>query len=339
MSRTFAEDPPDPAPGAGRGGSQACADWTSTLIAFARSTASLVQAGVLILAPAASAGAAQAPGTDIWWVPLEGPASEASNLTRRPGYDNQPAFIADGRALLFTSIREDGQADAYRLDPTTREAERLTRTAESEYSPTPLPAGSGFSVVRVERDSTQRLWAFDADGENPRLLLPEVAPVGYHAWSGPGTVVLYVLGDPATLVVSELAAGAPRTVARDVGRSLRPLPGSRAVAFLQRGSHSERDPGPAGAAATAEIRVVDPMDGETERLAPALEGSEDFAFTPDGRLLMARGRTVFAHRPGLDPGWSPLLDLSAVVPGPITRLAVSPDGLRLAFVVGEGETP
>lgn len=38
------------------------------------------------------------------------------NVTARPGYDNQPFFLSDGRALLYTSIREDSQADIYRFE-------------------------------------------------------------------------------------------------------------------------------------------------------------------------------------------------------------------------------
>jgi Tol biopolymer transport system component len=68
------------------------------------------------------------------------------NVTARPGYDNQPFFLADGRAFLYTSIREDSQADIYRYDLDRKTSVRLTATSESEYSPIPLPRGGGFSV-------------------------------------------------------------------------------------------------------------------------------------------------------------------------------------------------
>ena len=88
------------------------------------------------------------------------------NVTARPGYDNQPFFLPNGRAFLYTSIREDSQADIYRYDIAARTSIRLTSTRESEYSPTPLPDGSGFSAVRVEADSTQRLHPFQFQGES-----------------------------------------------------------------------------------------------------------------------------------------------------------------------------
>ena len=155
---------------------------------------------LLAVALTATSLAAQGapPGTDIYLVRLRSGATISDppeNLTNRPGYDNQPAFTPDGKAILFTSIRADGQADVYRLDLATRAITQLTKTPESEYSPTPLPTGTGFSVVRVEMDSTQRLWAFNAQGHSPVLLLPDVAPVGYHLWLDDHTLALFVDGN------------------------------------------------------------------------------------------------------------------------------------------------
>ena len=49
-----------------------------------------------------------------------------SNITNRPGYDNQPFFIPTAESVLFSSIRGDGQADIYRYDIETGATTRLT---------------------------------------------------------------------------------------------------------------------------------------------------------------------------------------------------------------------
>ena len=51
---------------------------------------------------------------------------EPVNLTRRAGYDNQPAFVADGRAVLYAS-RDAQQSDIYRFDLETEQAVRRQR--------------------------------------------------------------------------------------------------------------------------------------------------------------------------------------------------------------------
>ncbi len=139
----------------------------------------------LILAWGAPIGlsAQQAPpSTDVWLVRWGGKAGDARNLTDRPGYDNQPSFSPDGRWVLYSSAR-DGQTEIYRYDVAQHVTMPLTATAESEYSPQVMPDGLAFSVVRVEADSSQRLWAFSMNGRTAVPLLADTKPVGYHAWA------------------------------------------------------------------------------------------------------------------------------------------------------------
>ena len=269
------------------------------------------------------------PGTDVWVATLRvhGPSIDVgrpANVTHRPGYDNQPAFTPDGRWVLFTSIGADGQADIWRWDRRADVAERLTSTPESEYSPTPLPEGGGFSTVRVERDSTQRLWRFDADGRNPRLVLERVKPVGYHAWADAHTLALFVLGAPATLQLADTRTGDARVVTDSIGRSLHRIPGQRAISFVRR-------PGDGA----WWIERLDPRTGAVTKLVRTLEGSEDYAWTPGGVALMARGTVLYAWDPRRDRDWREVARFTETGLGRITRIAVSPAGDRIAFAADE----
>lgn len=268
---------------------------------------------------------AQSPGTDVFVASI--PSGDFAfegwrNVTDRPGYDNQPAFTPDGTAILYTSQR-DGQTDIYRIDLGTGAATRVTATPESEYSPTPMPAAERFSTVRVEADSTQRLWSFALDGSDPRLVLEDVRPVGYHAWIDGHTLGLFVLGSPATLQIADTRDGTARVAARDIGRSLARVPGGVTLAYLQR------------AEGGAMIRVLDPASGSTRDLVAPVGESADFAWTPSGILLMGAGSTLYAFDPQTDGGWRELADLAGAGIRGITRLAVSPDGARIAVVADD----
>lgn len=286
-------------------------------------------AAACAIAPAGPLPAQAPPATEIYLAGLsvlEGEVSVGTpvNVTGRPGYDNQPAFSPDGRTLLFTSYR-GGQADTYRYDLAEGTVARVTDTPESEYSPTPIPADSGFSVVRVEADSAQRLWRFEPDGSVPTPLLPEVEPVGYHAWGGPGAVALYVLGDPATLRLARPATGEIRTVTEAVGRSLQSVPGREAVSFVQRSEEGSW------------IVELDVASGDTTYLVRAPEESEDHAWADSETLLTGRGSALYAWRRDGDDGWREVADLALFGVEGITRLAVSPGGGRLALVARERE--
>lgn len=241
------------------------------------------------------------------------------NVTNHSGYDNQPFFTHDGQSILYTCETE-GQTDIHRFDIAGGATERVTRTAESEYSPTPMAGGSAFSTIRVEQDSTQRLWAFNLDGSGARLLLPDVAPVGYHAWVDSTSVALFVLGSPPTLQMTTLTSGTTTVEADNIGRSLHKVPDQRAVSYVRKISDSEWW-----------IIVFDPAAHEHTRLVQTLPGREDYAWTPDRSLLMADSTTLYQWKRGWDD-WSPIAELASHGLGPVTRLAVSPAGDRIALV-------
>ena len=268
------------------------------------------------------------PDTDVFLasIKLKGDKLDVGkplNVTSRPGYDNQPSFTPDGKAVLYTSTREDAQADIYRYDRRGKRTTRLTTSApESEYSATVMPDGKRFSVIRVERDSTQRLWSFDMSGGDPRVEIINLKPVGYHAWIDAANVATFVLGSPNTLYVVKLPISSTRLVAHDIGRSLIRVPGKHAFTFLQR----------ADSAWWLTLATV-PSSGEvtTERLTRMPPGADYVVWTKDGTAITATGTKLLIWRRGATT-WTEAADLSSQGVDHITRLALSPDERTLAFV-------
>lgn len=266
--------------------------------------------------------AAGAPSTDLWVATLSGSDASLSvtdpiNVTDRDGYDNQPSFLPDGSGILYTSGRDGLQTDVYRYDLATGEVSRVTATPASEFSPTPLPGG-GFAAIH-EAAGEQLLWRFELDGTEGGAILPQVQPVGYQAWADADRVAMYVLGQPATLQLGNLATGEVRVVASDIGRSLHKVPGAEAISFVDM-----------SAGEVWYVRQLDLATGEITELVPTLAGREDMAWTPDGTILMGDGTELYAWRPG--GSWFRIADLASAGIEGITRLAVSPAGDRIAIV-------
>ena len=284
---------------------------------------------VLALALGATATAsAQAPESDIFLAPLRRIRDSLLvgtpvNVTHRVGYDNQPSFLPNSSGILYTVVGPEGQADIWRYDIADHRTTRVTSTPESEYSATVMPGGRRMSVIRVEADSTQRLWSFALDGSDPQVLVANQKPVGYHAWLGPMRLVTYVLGKPSTLHVVDSDGAHDEVRAHDVGRSLHRIPGRDAFSYTQRDS------------AGALWIVVQPLTGESETmLVKAAEGNEFHAWTPDAILLSATNGQLVRWNGALDStrAWIPIADLGRAGLRNVTRLAVSPDGKWLAFV-------
>ncbi len=291
-------------------------------------------AAALAVAPTTT-HAQRAPSTDIWIAPLSETHGTVRigtpvNLTRRRGYDNQPSFTPDGRTLLYTAIGDDGEADTWSIALPDGVPTRVTKTAIGVYSPTMMPDGRAFSVIRVELDSTQRLWKFPLGGGEPALVLEGVQPVGYHAWLDGRTVAVYVLGSPlnapnprpATLQIVDVVTGHATPVAANIGRALVKPPGRHAITFVQ----IVRDSG-------QWVTEYDVRAMVTRRLVRLPAGADYLAWTPGGALLTASGTTVYRRKD--EHTWEAIAELSGAGVRGISRLAVSPNGDRLAFVATE----
>jgi len=284
---------------------------------------------VLFAGGVARAGAQAAPATDIFLAPLSISSTDGRptigkpvNITSRPGYDNQPAFTPDSRAILFTSIHEDGggQSDIYRYDLAAKTIARVTSTPESEYSATIMPGGQRFSVIRVERDSAQRLWSFAMDGSDPQLLIPTVKPVGYHAWIDPDNLALFVLGNPNALVHYDLRSGHADTLARNIGRSLAPTIGGGGFSFTAHDSGG-----------VVKLKTMSWPYQTIGDLVALPRGSEDIVWLARDLVLSSNGSKLVSWKPGTTD-WQDAVDLAASGLSRISRLAVSQDGKWLAIV-------
>jgi dipeptidyl aminopeptidase/acylaminoacyl peptidase len=256
------------------------------------------------------------------------------NVTHRPGYDNQPSFSADGRSLFFTSVREDAQADIYRYDLQTRTIVRVTSTPESEYSATSFGDGTRFSAIRVEKDSTQRLWSFRVDGSDPQLVLENIKPVGYHAWVDTTTLALFVLGSPSSLQLVDRSSGRGEVVAHDIGRSLVTLPGGNAFSYVQRAPDSSLT------LVAVDVRPPPPSRRWTARpLVTLPRGSDYVAWLESGVALAGQDSRLLQWNVRTPRSWTPMADFSRAGLRRISRLAISPDHRWIALVAEPANSP
>ncbi|WP_419164188.1 hypothetical protein [Candidatus Palauibacter sp.] len=267
--------------------------------------------------------AAGAPSTDIWMAALvrEGGVLSIPDLggaTDRDGYDNQPSFLLDGSAILHTAALDRTQTEIMRLaEPGT--SERLTNTAEaSEFSALQIPGQDAFSAIHEIR-GRQYLWRYALSGEPLGPIFATAEPVGYHAWANEHVVAMFILGDPPTLQVGDAVSGEIQVVAERPGRSIHRIPGTEEISFVRKVSDEEWW-----------IERLDPVAGTTERITQTLPGREDYAWTPEGEMVMGDGSRLYAWSPSSE--WTEIADFSDLGVAGITRLAVSPAGDRIAIV-------
>ncbi|HEX8746439.1 MAG TPA: hypothetical protein VF717_04510 [Pyrinomonadaceae bacterium] len=154
------------------------------------------------------------PSYDIFSARPDG--TDLKRLTSTPGYDAEATISADGRKIVFTSVR-DGDLDIYTMDASGRNVKRLT--TELGYDGGPFFSRDGRQIVyRAFHPKTEgevarykqrlaenliepnvfEIWVMNADGTNKRqvtnLKAASFAPYFFH--EGRRIIFASNMGDP-----------------------------------------------------------------------------------------------------------------------------------------------
>jgi hypothetical protein len=243
------------------------------------------------------------------------------------GYNNQPSFSADGLSILYVSYR-DTQSDIYRYDIGSQSTSQVTKTRESEYSPQPMPGFPRFSVIRVEGDSTQRLWSFANDGTRASPVFPKQKGAGYYCWIDNSRAAMFVIGknDTDSLKIVQLYDNPEPVIATNIGRCLQRVPIKGGLCYVQRKDDT-----------TSFVEVYDLKAHKNYQLLKTLPGSQDFVWTKNDDIIMAKGSKLYICRPPDESKWTEFADFSRQGLKNITRLALNPSNDKIAIVEAEDQ--
>ncbi|MCS6916529.1 MAG: hypothetical protein RMK52_01835 [Chitinophagales bacterium] len=309
------------------------------------------------------------PDTDIYLMDITTNAKgklvfeNPRKITKNPAYDNQPWWYPDGSAILYTSV--PAESDTPRADinkfilATGRTLTVINTPRTSEFSPMLMADKTHISVVRILEDNQTQVLAKCADvNDECKTLFPRLLGVAYYTWLDNNRVAMALLTSEEELVltIGNVATGRVDTIAQNVGRCVQRVPGKNPMlAFVDKNKK------------TWTIRLYDGRSGKISDLVPVAEAeAEDFAFMPDGSILMGGGSVLYRYQtPALQPTtrtpappaksgkeeakkqeekkssglWEKAADFSQSPVRQFYRLAVSPNGDKLALVVYSGAKP
>ncbi len=255
--------------------------------------------------------------------------SSPRNMTNSAGYDNQPYFSFDGKFVLYSSNR-DGNAEVYKMFPTSGQSTRITFTPYDEFSPSFHPNQSSFSSVQVGKDSLQQVVRFTMKGQVIDTLSSGYVKVGYHNWLNDTTLAVMVLDKPdggGSLHLLGVRENSFGHVADNIGRCLQPMPLRTSVLYIDK--------------ADPKWPVIE-YNFKTQKKSVfgyAMAGNEDFAVTADLKLLCVSGHTIYQLSPQVSKTeWKAIEQLPAEMPS-FYRIAVSPTSNFLALVSYSGLRP
>ncbi len=273
---------------------------------------------------------AQLPDVDIYLTSLikmkDGnyQLGDHSNIINRKGYDNQPAFSPDGRFIYFSSIRDNVQSDIYVYNLLDQSHQQITNTIESEYSPVFTRDGKSFTVVRVEKDSIQRMWLFNKDGSNAKVILERIDSIGYYCRIDKKRFVLWFITEPPTLALTDTKSQELTSIDKNIGRCIKNIPGEKAFSYLVKDSESEWT-----------IKRYDLKNKTSGIICKIPSTSEDYIWTNEKKIIMGRQNQFWMYNYKTTNDWKMIGEISSLKGKNIYRLALAPDGINLAFVADE----
>lgn len=267
---------------------------------------------------------AQMPETDIWLFKIEKKEgkynySNPLNITHRVGYDNQPVFTNDGKSILYVCIDSTKQADIYQYAISKKTSVNLTKSQVSEYSPTIIPDGSGFSSVVVEKDSSQRVWLFNLDGTFKRIVHEGTDSIGYHTWLNNDTLMYYKLTEPHSLRVLDLKSN------KDVWICDHPTRAFKQIGKSSRFIYGIKD------STSTQFRIYNSALKESAVYASYPSINEDFIWHHELGLIKSEGSDLLKYNEQ-SKTWDVLFSFSNLGIKKITRFVFDSKNKQLAIV-------
>lgn len=276
---------------------------------------------------------ANLPQTDIFLFDLsidsDAALSNVRNVTDRKGYDNQPSFTPDSQSFLY-SRGDDYQTDVWEYNLSTRQARAITATDSNEFSPVATADNQTISFVTDGPGAIQNIVTIKRD--NPSVetkLLPTGAlrePVGYYSLNADSGDVLFWSRYGFNVTLANSASETTHYITGDaVPSTPYIIPGTQNFSFVHRQGNGE-----------VWIKSLDPISKSIRPLTPIKGSNANYGWTPGGDIVIIEADILYRWREGAD-GWTKIADLSDFGIQDAARLAVSPDGTKLAIVGSASE--
>ncbi|MEL6809995.1 MAG: nuclear transport factor 2 family protein [Bacteroidota bacterium] len=245
--------------------------------------------------------------------------AKVKNISNNEGYDNQPSFWDDNTVIYARN--KSGQTDIATYDITKGATKWFNdKTIGGEYSPQRIPGDIKLAAVRLDPNGRQRLYKYSADGSNS-MIFSELE-VAYFAYHDKNRIIASILSSGSLeLVVANVENGEVLSYIENTGRSIHKMPNSAPVSYTTVNEEKNHD-----------IYLLDiDEDGESFFVCQLPIGVQDYAWVDESKIICGSGKKLYLYDLFGNGDWQEVADLTNYKLQEITRLAVSPNGKKLAF--------
>lgn len=242
------------------------------------------------------------------------------NISNNEGYDNQPSFISN-EAIIFAA-NNNGQTDISEYDFNTKIKRWVNiETEGGEYSPQKFPASNDFAAVRLDKDGKQRLYRYNSEKGTSTILIEDLK-VAYFSFYNDQKIMATVLNnDKLDLTMIDLQSKSVDTLFKDAGRSIQRVPKTKSMSYTL-----------VNESKTLDLYVLDIISEESYFICELPSGVEDYIWLNDTQILVGLGSNLYIYDTLGEPEWNKVASVSEYGIKNISRMAISPNGKKLALV-------
>jgi len=247
----------------------------------------------------------------------------ARNISNNAGYDNQPSFISDDTVIFAGN--NDGQTDISEYDLNSDLQKWVnSKTEGGEYSPQKFPSNNDVAAVRLDKDGLQRLYSYNVKTGNSTEIIEDLQ-VAYFAFYNDKKMLASVLNnDKLDLVMIDLTSKIADTMFYNAGRSLQKVPKSNSMSYSLVNGEGNLD-----------LYLLDMNSYESFFVCELPIGIQDYVWINDTQILVGSGNRLYMYDTLGGSDWNRVASLEEYGIKNITRMAISPNGKKLAMVATE----
>ena len=243
------------------------------------------------------------------------------NVSKNPEYDSQPFFI-DNEQIVYARTY-DSLTDIAKYHLKNKSLINISETKiGGEYSPQKIPNSDHYAAVRLDTTGLQRLYKYNSNTKQSSLFI-ENLQVAYYSFYDENRILSSVLsGANLDLVYSDVSKKSNDTLLIKVGRSIHKVPNTiNTMSYTSVNDEGNMD-----------IFQLDISTLESFFVCQLPIGIQDHIWLDEATLLIGSLDKIFLLDLFKNGDWKLVADLSKYNIKDITRLALSPDGSKLAMV-------
>jgi len=242
-------------------------------------------------------------------------------VSSNKGYNNQPSFQTDD--FILYSSNNEGQNDIAKFHVTYRVWEWFNTPTKngSEFSPQTFPSSNDVAAVRLDKDGLQRLYKYNYKTGTSSELIKDLQ-VAYFAFYNDKEILATVLnGNTMDLVFINLQTKTADTLFRNAGRSLQKVPKTNSMSYSLVNEEGNLD-----------LYLLDMDSFESFFVTQLPIGIQDYVWINDTQILIGSGNKLYMYDTLGDSEWTKVASLEEYGLKNISRMAISPNGNKLAIV-------